>query len=212
MGSGRMTGGFDGWLGSSPGGAGSGGGGGGKTLAAIYAFGLSDDPTVDNIFGMPSGNLRFPGTSPFTANTYDVGFFGGLALDAYSAGSAYNYVRKAANLGLGTTGVTFNDYCFNDTAWNTNPATISGANWIIEQITLNNATTDDRAGFATYAERRYLFSSTGRPFRCREDSEPTTVCCTRCICGIRFTVSQRPFAPTSLVKLCRWSCPTSMRP
>ena len=133
------------------------------TLASIYAFGLSDDPTTDNLFGMPSGNLRFPGTYPFDGHSYDVGFFGGLTLDTYSSGSAYNYVRKAADLGLGTTGVTFNDYCLNDTAWNTNPATISGANWIIEQITLNNATTDDRAGFATYAERRYLFSSTGAP-------------------------------------------------
>ena len=33
------------------------------TLEDIWAFGASDDPTNDNVFEMPSGNLRFPGNS-----------------------------------------------------------------------------------------------------------------------------------------------------
>jgi hypothetical protein len=35
---------------------------GGGFLAPIYAAGLADNPDVDNLFGMPSGNLRFPGS------------------------------------------------------------------------------------------------------------------------------------------------------
>ena len=69
MGSGLMVGGFDGWLGSSP--AGGGGGGTGVTswngltgdvkgtLAEIYAFGLIDGPTTDNLFAMADGHRRW---------------------------------------------------------------------------------------------------------------------------------------------------------
>jgi hypothetical protein len=38
-----------------------GGGGGAKYLATIYAAGLADNPTTDNLFGMASGNMRWWG-------------------------------------------------------------------------------------------------------------------------------------------------------
>ena len=38
-----------------------------RTLAAIYAFGVGDAPTVDNIFAMPTGTMRFQSTAPGTA-------------------------------------------------------------------------------------------------------------------------------------------------
>lgn len=161
MGSGRMVGGFDGWLGPAPDGAQ--GAIVSPTLASIYAFGLSDNPTLDNLFGMPSGNLRFPGTVPLDVNSYDVGFFGGLAIDSTSANATYSYVRKYANFGLGTTGRTFSDYCFNDPAWNGSANTISGADWIVEEVTANNVVTDDRSGAIQFGKRDYRWASTGMP-------------------------------------------------
>jgi hypothetical protein len=57
--------------------------GAGGTLASIYAFGLGA-PATDNLFGMPAGNLRFPGLPTWGVH-YDalISFFG--ARGTYSA-------------------------------------------------------------------------------------------------------------------------------
>lgn len=158
MGSGLMTGGFDGWLGASPGGAG-GGGGGGKTLATIYAFGLTDDPAVDNIFGMPAGNLAFPGRLVRGAHQYDaeVEFTQDRTTIGIANPPAYERVSMVANLSEigGAGGGIFRIEELNDPTWNGTFAALD-VPWLVEEITFSADTTAaaDHNG-TTYGQRKF---------------------------------------------------------
>ena len=163
MGSGPMVGASDGWLGASPGGAG-GGGGSGKTLASIYAFGLTDNPTADNMFGMPSGPLRFPG------NTFWGAGFRAAAIEFYESRSInfaeppwfglISYARNLSGIGGAGTGGYW-EYEMNDPSWNGDPATLFNTLWQVESINFSADQTQGPAHQATpFASRGYDMNGT----------------------------------------------------
>jgi hypothetical protein len=139
VGSGPQTGGFDGWRGASPGSAG-GGSGGGKTLEAIYAFGLTDsmtDPNADNFFGLPDGNLRFPGYTTRGMHGFDAGveFYQDRTKISLSSPPAYELISMAAqNSGIGGAGGGFfRIHELNDPSWNGLFTTLS-LGWNVEDV------------------------------------------------------------------------------
>jgi hypothetical protein len=214
MGSGTMTGGFDGWRGPTPGGAqgtqggagtqgpqgaqgaqggtGAQGGAGAQgaqgatgtqgaqgargtpavnnTLAAIYAFGLTDEPPSgqpnDNLFGMPSGNWRFPGPLNWGA-FYDSAteYFQNRTINM-SAPPAFELVSMASNLsGIGGNGNgALSIYELNDPAWGGAFGALTNMAWTELKVTFSSDATQGIGHTATEFARRSFFPNGGSPF------------------------------------------------
>lgn len=160
MGSGTMVGGFDGWLGASPG-SGAGGSGGGGTLASIYAFGLGDNPFVDNNFPMDSGNWRWPGNTDWGTGRWGsaAAYFQNRAIDM-SRAPAGELKSLAANLsGIGGNGCgAFDELVLNDPAWNGSSfGAIFFMAWVAEIVGFSNSVLQTSGMPAVeYARRTYL--------------------------------------------------------
>src|SRR5262245_51773540 len=85
------------------------GAGGGGTLAEIYAFGLADNPSADNVFHMPEGDWSFPGLFQTVSQGYGIGYID----DTATAGTnnPWNYVRLFGHAGgLFNTSRAYNAY------------------------------------------------------------------------------------------------------
>ena len=138
------------------------------TLAAIYTAGLAA-PAVDNLFPMPSGNLRFPGS--LTRGGGGLGaqvqyFEDGTAIDL-AAPPSWALISKAANLsGVGGSGEGFfNLYEFNDPLWNNTFAELNGVTvqWFVENVYFSSDPSQDPATHAAtlFGARWYASFGTG---------------------------------------------------
>ena len=140
-------------FGAFPNGLGSG------TLASIYAFGLGDDPTTDNLFGMPSGNLRFPGALS-SLDGAAVEYFQDRSVISLASAPAYDLISIVSNLsGIGGGGQGFFRIAeLNDPAWNGTWAGFgpSDVRWAMESITFSNDVTQGaHRTSAQFARRDY---------------------------------------------------------
>lgn len=115
-----------------------------RTLAAIYAFGLGDAPTVDNLFATPAGNLRFPGNTTwgaFSRTGSTVEFYQSKAAVALASPAGYELASIAFNnSGAGGSGCgTFRTSELNDPAWDGNLQHLAGGiAWQIEDVNASN--------------------------------------------------------------------------
>jgi hypothetical protein len=117
---------------------------GSGTLASIYAFGLGDNPDVDNLFGMPAGNLRFPGYLNRGTHGFDaeIEWFQDRAAIVLSSPPAYELISMAANnSGVGGAGGGFfRQQELNDPSWNGLFTSLS-LGWNVEKVLFSTDTT-----------------------------------------------------------------------
>jgi hypothetical protein len=107
------------------------------TLAAIYAFGLGDDPAADNIFTMPDGIRSFAGNGGSVTDSWNDGFFETPHVFGGSARDTNNY--SALWLDTNNPGARiFESYTINDPNWNGAFPTPSIITWITQNIGLGN--------------------------------------------------------------------------
>ena len=137
--------------------------GGGATLFATYAFGVSDEPPNgqpnDNLFGMPAGNLRYPGYTDYGAarGAAEIMWFQQKAPIALSSPPSYELISQAwQNSGIGGFGcATFRINELNDPNWNLLFGSISGGTaWITETIAASNDPTEDSTHATIFYGRR----------------------------------------------------------
>lgn len=122
---------------------GSGGSGGLKTLSAIYAFGLSDNPVLDNFFGMPAGNLRFPGTVA-GVDSLQIGWF--EANGTFSSSPPLFFYERLNTSVAESASRRYHEYVLNDPAWIGTFADLINQTWFTETISFGNDTTDVKGG------------------------------------------------------------------
>jgi hypothetical protein len=102
-------------------------------LSADYLFGLANDPTTDNLFPMPSGNLRFPGYIGRGSGTLDAGieYFQDDAID-FTSPPSFMLASMATNHTVEGTRTWF-ELEMNDPTWNGDYSQIQ-SNWIVESV------------------------------------------------------------------------------
>lgn len=104
---------------------------GGGTLAKIYAFGLADNPPVDNVFDTTGYQQTFP-LSDANANDYVMGTFEKV-LNGQS-NTFVNYWRRKGDHTINTEKV-FNILSINDPTWNGSGDTLAPVQtWTAEKI------------------------------------------------------------------------------
>jgi hypothetical protein len=130
----------------------------------LYALGLSSEPPNgqpdDNVFVMPSGNLRFPGYDQWGSGfSAAVQYFQSKAGIAISEPPAYELVSMAFNnSGAGGNGCgSFRDDELNDPAWDGNFNHLAGAIiWVVERVLGSNDPNQTSAhASSVYGERSY---------------------------------------------------------
>lgn len=140
----------------------------GGTLFEIYKAGLAA-PAADNLFGMPSGNLRFPGYTSWGVH-YDaaVEYFQDRTKVDLAAPPSYGLLSNANNLsGAGGGGNAFFwQYELNDPSWNSTFAQLNGASvppeWLTQKIIYSKDTTQGANHAATeYARESWIANGSG---------------------------------------------------
>ena len=139
------------------------------SLAAVYAFGLSDDPFADNLFAMPAGNLRFTGAVSW-GSRWDstVEYFEDRTKYNPISPPPYDFVSLATTVGaLGSR--TFQAYVLNDPAWT---GVIPGLDqtWVAEVIGMSRDTSEASLHAATSLASRSFSSFGTSPFTANPNS------------------------------------------
>lgn len=128
------------------------------SLSSIYAFGLSDNPIVDNVFNMPPGPLVWQGATTWGGrNDAAVVFAQQKAQVVLSSPPGYQRIQIAANLSGVDGGGNgfFSVFELNDPAWNGTFGALGGP-WDLENIAFSNDATHGLGHSNTrYAQRTY---------------------------------------------------------
>ncbi len=167
-----MTGGFDGWNGPSPGGGGGGGAGVTSwngltgavkgTLAEIYAFGLTDGPTTDNLFAMPAGHRRWSDTDAtgIANSMISDGFFESATTPGDSRVPTF-INRRYYNHASGVGSTVYDAQLGFDPTWNGTIAQLSDYSWTTDQAMFTFDASETKLTGAIYARRSYVAGSGG---------------------------------------------------
>lgn len=120
------------------------GGGGAKTLAALYAYGLGDDPAADNVFVEPAGNMRWAlPDSVGTPYTFpNAAWFENEDLGEPRVGAWVTWRRVSASTGLPAT--TERSFVLYDPAFGgTGSAPVDDDEWVTARGQMTNDPSQD---------------------------------------------------------------------